>query len=832
VGCALLLALGLAAGLRAQTAQPASVSVDDSSTLWFVELASPPTAAGGSLNTVRNEKAAFRRAAAAAGLRYQERYAFDTLWNGLSVRIEPGQAGKLARVEGVKAIYPVGIVEAPPAPSLDSGAELATAIAMTGADIAQNELGYTGAGVKVAVMDTGIDYDHPDLGGCFGPSCRVTTGYDFVGDDFNADSTSPYYNPVAVPDEDPDDCGGHGTHVSGIVGANGEVIGVAPGVTFGAYRVFGCLGSTFTDIMIVAMERAFADGMDVLNMSIGSNYQWPEYPTAKAATELVNQKVIVVTSFGNAGANGLYSGSAPGVGEKVIGVAAFDNSHIRLPYFTVNGHLVGYQTMTYSAAPPTSGSSEIVYVGQGCNADTYLADPAGKAALIVRGTCSFAEKAVKAINAGATSVIIHNNVPGVVFGTLGAPLGSPVPVVGISQADGEFIKGEPAPVSLTWTDQISTFPSATGNLISSFSSYGLSPDLSLKPDIGAPGGNIYSTYPLELGGYATISGTSMASPHVAGAVALILQSNPDTSHQAIRAILHNSADPHVWWGNPSAGFLDNVHRQGAGMLDIPGSILATTRVEPSQLSLGESEFGPQTRTLTISNSGSSDVTFALSHEPALATGSNTFTPSFWTTLTNVSFSAPSVLVPAGGKATVDVTIGADATLADRSQYGGYIVISGGGQTYRVPYAGLKGDYQSFTVLTPTTNGFPWLAQLIGNLYYNRPDGGTYTMVGTDVPFFLLHMDHQSRLMRMEVFDANTGKSWHSAAQYEYMGRNSTSTSFFAFDWDGTTVAGRKLYTVPNGTYVMEISVLKALGDADNPAHWESWTSPPITIARP
>ena len=151
----------------------AVLGASESTDVWFVELASPPTADGTSAATVRNEKAAFRRAAAQAGLRYGERFAFDTLFNGLSIRIDRTQLGTLSRLPGVKAIYPVEVVAAPEPPTPGERGDLATAIAMTGADIAQSELGYTGAGVKVAVMDTGIDYDHPDLGGCFGPGCRV-----------------------------------------------------------------------------------------------------------------------------------------------------------------------------------------------------------------------------------------------------------------------------------------------------------------------------------------------------------------------------------------------------------------------------------------------------------------------------------------------------------------------------------------------------------------------------------------------------------------------------------------------------------------------------------
>ena len=134
---------------------------------------------------------------------------------------------------------------------------------------------------------------------------------------------------------------------------------------------------------------------------------------------------------------------------------------------------------------------------------------------------------------------------------------------------------------MTWTDQLGSFPSSTGGLISGFSSYGLAPDLSLKPDIGAPGGSIYSTYVMEKADYATLGGTSMSSPHTAGAVALLLEARPKTSSQAVRRMLQNSADPAPWSLNPGIGFLDSVHRQGAGMLDIDDTILATT-VKPVQ----------------------------------------------------------------------------------------------------------------------------------------------------------------------------------------------------------------------------------------------------------
>ena len=339
--------------------------IDETPSLWFVELASNPTADGTSLQTVRAEKAAFRANAGRAGLVYTERYAFDVLFNGFSISIDPSQLAKLSRIPGVKNIYPVETIPMPA--TIQADPELWTSLSMIGADVVQSELGYTGAGIKVAVMDTGIDYDHQALGGDgvvrlnsdHFPTARVAYGTDLVGDAFNADPASPTYNPIPSPDPYPDDCYGHGTHVAGIIGANDPVTGlkgVAPEVTFGSYRVFGCVGSTTADIMIYAMQLALADGMQVLNMSIGSAYQWPQYPTAMAANRLVNKGMVVVASIGNNGANGLWSAGSPGLGDKVIGVASYDNTNVFLPYLTVNGRNIGYVTMTYSPAPPTSGT--------------------------------------------------------------------------------------------------------------------------------------------------------------------------------------------------------------------------------------------------------------------------------------------------------------------------------------------------------------------------------------------------------------------------------------------------------------------------------------------
>ena len=262
----------------------------------------------------------FRQQAKAVGLNYSERFAYKSLFNGVSIRINPNDVGKLAGIASVSNVYPAHFYTLGPVTTADP--ELATAIQMTGADVAQ-AAGWTGKGVKVAVMDTGIDLDHADLGGdgvAGGThvNSRVVSQWDFVGDDYNADPESPGYNPVPSPDAVADDCNGHGTHVAGIVGANGHgqtghATGVAPDVSFGAYRVFGCDGSVTDDVMLAAMERIKADGADVMNMSIGDAFNnWAGSPTAKAADALVDAGIVVVASIGNSGGQGIYSAGAPG----------------------------------------------------------------------------------------------------------------------------------------------------------------------------------------------------------------------------------------------------------------------------------------------------------------------------------------------------------------------------------------------------------------------------------------------------------------------------------------------------------------------------------------
>jgi minor extracellular serine protease Vpr len=854
-------------GAEAQAAAP-DLRNHESTGKWFIELAMPVEA--------------FRARAAANGIEFRERYSYKKVWKGVSVEASQDAASLLGKIDGVVAVYPVLVVPRPE--TQPSAPELATALAMTGADVAQNELGLTGTGIKVAVMDTGIDYHHPDLGGGFGAGRRVVAGYDFVGDAFDAGGSGGALIPH--PDNDPDDCNGHGTHVAGIIGANGNpptggARGVAPGVTFGAYRVFGCDGSTDSDIMLAAMERALDDGMNVLNMSIGAAFMtWPQYPTAAGADALIDAGMVVITSIGNSGASGLYSASAPGVGRKVIGVASYDNSHVALPVFTVSpdNTAIGYSNATAAPPAPTSGTFPLARTGttastaDGC-APQDLGDLTGKVALIRRGTCGFYEKARRAELAGASAVVLYNNVAGRINPTVAVSTGADgqpvtIPVVAVSDTEGALINTRIAggSATMTWTEDSGSFPNATAGLISSFSSYGLNAELELKPDIGAPGGLIRSTYPLEAGGYATISGTSMASPHVAGAAALFLQAHPGATQAQIRTALQNNATPARWSGNPGLGFLDYVHRQGAGLVDIPGAITATSSVTPSKLSLGEGTAAtPKTVQLTVVNNGTTARTFTASHTGALATSNNTFAPGAVGLFAGVTFAAPSVTVPAGGSATLNATITPPAaTAANQGRvYGGYLVLSSAGaEPLRVPYAGFSGDYQLVQVLAPggcALSPFPGVFKLGGTTACTAPtppavpatldvavtrqgEGAAFNVeVREDRPVILYHRAHQSRRLEIRAVNVASNESYLVAAS-DYLSRNATNgTSFVlggfsAYTWDGKQVftnAAGKVHRkeVPSGAYKLQLVVTKALAEEDNTAHIETWTSPTILITR-
>jgi minor extracellular serine protease Vpr len=899
----LVLVLGASASAGAGTVPGGAAN--ESASAWFVELASPPAVKGTSTAKLKGERDAFYANAAVQGLAVKQRHAFDTLWNGVSVDIPAAQAGALATVPGVKAVYPVVPMKLNDDESSADG-EVATPAGVADPDLAfstgmigstaANAAGWTGKGIKVGIIDSGVDYTNPDLSDGFGPGHRVAGGWDFVGDDYDSQDADSTFQPVPHPDADPAPCdpnkadaiaaqpgagpsaAGHGTHVAGIVAAKagpepGAVTGVAPEATLYAYRVFGCVGSTDSDIMAAAMERAADDGVQVVNMSIGAAFaNWPEYPTAVASDNLVAKGVVVVASIGNSGANGLYSAGAPGVGKDVIGVASVQNLALPALTFTVaNGTptplRVPYLQLQSTTTAPTSGAAgDIVYVGRGCVADPalglsaddpYLADPAGKVALIIRGVCTFNTKYDRAIKAGATGVIIMND--GANAGRIGLFAGGSVtdlgkPGVTISFTDGQAIRALAGSRTMTWTDVKVNAPDPAAGTISDFSSWGLDAHLNLKPDISAPGGNITSTWPMtQFGGHNTISGTSMASPHVAGAAADYLQAHPGATPLQVRTALMNTAAPFL----SLLGVQDSTARQGAGLVQVPAAINSTVSVSPNKISLGEGHGGATQVTLT--NTGDAPVTYTLSDSAALSVGpaANTHYPFTFGNFffpAQVQFSSNPVTVPAHGTASVTVTI-ADPGWDPKTLYSGFIRFRVGTATVlRIPYVGFSGDYQSIVAIGNGGCNLPLLAKFgastdkidcgsnpaISGLV-GQPAGGTWSQPKSDPIVLLYHLDHQVATETVTLVDAATGapvtQGGRSAIleSNSLLGRNSTPTSFFGFVWDGTQAfaAGNgkvQRKATPAGVYKLKFTITKATALNDTrAAQTESWTSPAITL---
>ncbi|RCH82456.1 hypothetical protein CU098_001086, partial [Rhizopus stolonifer] len=291
--------------------------------------------------------------------------------------------------------------------------------AMTQVDIVHSKLKNKGKGIFVGVIDSGIDYLHPALGGGFGKGYKVAAGYDLVGDDYSGTNTP-------VPDDDPmDSCStlGHGTHVSGIIAGydtSNNFTGVAPEATLGMWRVFGCGGgSVGTDILIKAMLMAYDAGVDVINLSIYSVNAWSNVddPEINVVNQIASKGVSVVACSGDAGDSGIYTVGRPSVAPGAFSVASIQNEYFSTKYITATGidhnmrYLQGGDNTPKDgelAAGDIDASSNI----QACDLDHIPSDVQGKIALIKFGACKLHLKVSNVASKGAVSVIVYNNVPG------------------------------------------------------------------------------------------------------------------------------------------------------------------------------------------------------------------------------------------------------------------------------------------------------------------------------------------------------------------------------------------------------------------------------------
>ncbi|WP_235820440.1 S8 family serine peptidase [Halalkalibacter krulwichiae] len=508
----------------------------------------------------------------------------------------------------------------------------------------------TGKGIKVAVIDTGIDYHHPDL------KANYKGGYDVVDYDRDPMETVATQGPPTL----------HGTHVAGIIAANGQVKGIAPDADIYAYRALGPGGQGTTEQVIEAIEKAIDDEVDVLNLSLGNTVNGPDWPTSVALDKAVEEGIVAVTSNGNSGPN-MWTVGSPGTSTKAISVGA-SAPPLKTPYVTVPGQDKEITLYPIGGTLPWTikRDYEIVDAGYGLEEEWKDLDVQNKIVLIKRGMISFSEKAKAAQKGGAKAVLIYNNLPGSFVGAV--EQGVELPVVSISKEDGEWLLEQIE--EHKDFQHVRTIYRHEEDFIAPFSSRGpVTQTWEVKPDLVAPGVAIDSTVPK---GYLALNGTSMAAPHVAGAAALVKQAHPDWTPDQIKAALMNTAKQLV----KSDGEPYYPYEQGAGRLQVDKAVEATTLAYPGALTFGKytKDDPREKRTVTFTIENHDDVARTYHVKPPFEAPDG------------LQWEVPfSTTIKPGEKRDVKVNLDLFPQVLAEGTHHGEIIIEGGKEPILVPY---------------------------------------------------------------------------------------------------------------------------------------------------
>lgn len=520
--------------------------------------------------------------------------------NGLRVVVKPADIEALRAIPGVRSI---GRVEIHKLDNIDS-------VPWIGAPAVWSKVG-RGEGVKIGIIDSGIDYTHATFGGSGNPAdftannpnvieagtfptAKVKGGTDFAGAVYDAD------DPASVPQPDPDPIdygpdGGHGTHVAGTaagIGVAGSVgPGVAPGASLYALKVFGDDGGS-TNLTSLAIEWAMdpngdgdmSDHLDVINMSLGAPFGNPDDPSAISSQNAAELGIIVVASAGNEGTIPYITG-APAVAAEAISVAASKpgGNHLYSRFnVTAPASLAGLYESAEGAGPVTLASTGPISAAlvhsvpaNGCEPFTNAAAVSGKIALVIRGFCNFTDKYANAAAAGAKALVVYNDGADAtrVDPIIMAADGTTIPGLMIAAPIGFALAAAPSPAAT-----LSVAPDA--DVISTFSSLGPGGGgSSFKPDLAAPGEEIVSAAMGTGTGPLNLQGTSMAAPHVAGAAALLRQQHPNLDQSGIKALLQNSTVPAPLYDK-------RVTRTGTGIVRVDRAAALTSFASPGGVSFG------------------------------------------------------------------------------------------------------------------------------------------------------------------------------------------------------------------------------------------------------
>ncbi|PRX40707.1 peptidase inhibitor I9 [Planifilum fimeticola] len=599
--------------------------------------------------------------------------------NGLAVKADKATAKKLAEGPGVKKV--VKSISYRPAMNTSHGIIN---------DAPAWKAGYNGSGVKVAVIDTGIDPKHPFL---TDPSLPVPEGYPEGDERFTSNKVivARVYSPdvKGTPDDPtPEDLNGHGTHVAGtIAGVSGyadpqgraksPLSGVAPKAYLGNYNVFPCEDCSAESIYIAqAVEDAVRDGMDVANMSLGGTAE----PGFDLLAEVVNAAsdagMTMVIAAGNEGP-GPQTVASPGTADEAITVAAVSNGHFFGFPITVN--LDGEEKVLPAGTSDPGGQvtsrveAPLAVVpdddGKACSG--IAGDLTGKIAVIHRGDCTFTEKALAAQQRGAVGMILINNSPGDPTAMLVEEIVT-IPVVMVSMEDGQAILEAQNASAVFEPRDMEEFETDNDRLIADFSSRGPTVNMTLKPDVAAVGVNVYSSVPG--GDLASFNGTSMATPHVTGAAALLKQAHPDWTPREIKAALMGTAK------DPASDPLPL--EVGAGIIDVGAALKPVAMAEPASLSFKEV---PLNSAKGKGKGKGKDAEVALQVTLKNTTGSNQVYRIAADDSKNVQVSKKTLPVQRGKTAQFTVTPLTKGKNAGQDVQGYIVIQAKDGKSIRIPY---------------------------------------------------------------------------------------------------------------------------------------------------
>lgn len=660
------------------------------------------------------------------------------------------------------------------------------------------------------------------------------------------------------------DCEGHGTHVAGIVAAKSNnlgFIGAAPGVTLGAYRVFGCTGNTGNDVLIDAWNRAYEDGAQIITASIGSVKGWRLDPVSVVVSRIVAKGVPCISSAGNNGGFNFRAGS-PSSGIGVMSIGSVISTERPVEVYRVQYSVDGGNNKDFTFAPgyPYSWNISEPLSLYATNLDPNsqndacgplpdnTPDLSDKIVLIHRGGCLDARKIDNVASRNARYVLLFNEEAGV-LPRASYEFENSVKAVGtISKELGQtFIRHlrDNKKVSLQMNSNWSAnlvldkyTNNQTGECVAARSSWGPTWELFVNPQYTAVGHDILSTYPRQKGSYAVLSGTSMAAPMAAGIVALISEARKTFDPALITSLLSANAKPKNF-SDPYKCFdyLATVQQQGGGLLQAYDAAYAKTLLEPASIAFNDTDHFLKSANVSLRNTGDNEVTYEFSNVGA---------PTAYTMVENapygsvmlqdpnlpqasLDFSPKSVKLGPGQSATITVSATAPKGLAEKRLpiWSGYIAVDGSdGTALTLPYLGLAGSLYNATNLQPDNTQVYRVEhdRLVpvreGHLFTLPKPGTANSSINLPILTTILSLGSSQLHFYVKPVPTREKKSDSESALELTMHKSLKeifsspikymTSDFIQWGWDGHLESGE---FAPAGEYVLIVRALRLFGNA-------------------